>query len=564
MSSPPNRPAHSVFFPVAPAGVTIIPFSQFIEHGIRAIDGEDGIERDGLGIPTISLRVTHDTDVSKTNPERPKKTAKEMRAARPAFRREWWEDWNEGEDLRNHGPYDANAAPVDRFHQAASDFHKYRKFPPLSTNVQWLWDQFRIFAGLLGTTPVWHRASDKLADDEDEDEVSDDDFEDQSQNRGGDRKFHRLRPRAPYELYGKKAVVVQDDVEIRGLLDAARAEKDAKAAHFLQDPARGIQIFLSSYMKNEGIIWSDRNLVNAPHLLRFFVNYLLRNHVLPDEASERSLRAALVTIDIAATELPMTSKISKAIPDDFSRACQGFVGRFLDEFSDDEGEPNPKRVKPNPDDTTFESVLEKENVVLINKEDVLPADDDPSTVDVSNEWDSPGAPSEDAWAPAAPPSLLPMVGQVGALLPDTHTSGVVESSVRRITAIYPPSPVAGNASDAESVQCALEEKLHRLIFAPWINWAGVPDGPSPPVLFEPKMVRDPRGEPHDMRTDDITVLVSAQTAGMLCVGMGLGGTWVELVSKGAPEDEKKERYWYLDEMTMVLPSYWLVLGPSSD
>lgn len=93
-------------FPVVPEGVKIIPFKDFQERGIQVqiFDTVDEIERDGLGIPTVALRVKHDTDVSKTNPAR-RKSAKE--APRPGFKKEWWEDWEEGEDLRNHGPYNA-------------------------------------------------------------------------------------------------------------------------------------------------------------------------------------------------------------------------------------------------------------------------------------------------------------------------------------------------------------------------------------------------------------------------------------------------------------------------
>jgi hypothetical protein len=96
-------------FPTVPEGVTIIPFKDFKEHGIQVVEGEDEIELDGLGIPTVQLRVKHDTDFSKTNPNRKRKTAREMAATRPGFRKEWWEDWEEGEDLRNHGPYNAYA-----------------------------------------------------------------------------------------------------------------------------------------------------------------------------------------------------------------------------------------------------------------------------------------------------------------------------------------------------------------------------------------------------------------------------------------------------------------------
>jgi hypothetical protein len=77
-----------------------------------------------------------------------------------------------------------------------------------------------------------------------------------NQGAPGAKRFPpRLRPRAPYELYGKTPVVVEGDDEIRVLLDAARTSKDDRLVDFLANPAHGIQVFLSSYMKNQGLCW---------------------------------------------------------------------------------------------------------------------------------------------------------------------------------------------------------------------------------------------------------------------------------------------------------------------
>lgn len=56
-------------FPQPPAGVQIIPFDAFKEVGIK-LGGTGDIELDGLGIPTIPLRVKHDIDTAKTDPRR--------------------------------------------------------------------------------------------------------------------------------------------------------------------------------------------------------------------------------------------------------------------------------------------------------------------------------------------------------------------------------------------------------------------------------------------------------------------------------------------------------------
>ena len=107
-------------FPTPPPGVIITPFKNFKENGIHmfAKDGDD-VERDGLGIPTIALRVRHDTDVCKTETKRkkppakvdPSKTASSIPGAKP----EWWEEWMDTEDQRLSGPYNPC---VPRLHRA--------------------------------------------------------------------------------------------------------------------------------------------------------------------------------------------------------------------------------------------------------------------------------------------------------------------------------------------------------------------------------------------------------------------------------------------------------------
>jgi hypothetical protein len=95
-------------FPRAPEGVTIIPFKEFKERGIQlfATGQEDDVERDGLGIPTVELRVHHDTDECKTETKRKnkRKAAQQLRSA-TGVRKEWWEMWMEAEDLRGSGQY---------------------------------------------------------------------------------------------------------------------------------------------------------------------------------------------------------------------------------------------------------------------------------------------------------------------------------------------------------------------------------------------------------------------------------------------------------------------------
>ncbi|PPQ94553.1 hypothetical protein CVT25_012022 [Psilocybe cyanescens] len=230
-------------FPTLPATAPpLIPFSKFKEHGIQIFaDPATGIELDGLGIPTVRLRVPHDTDVRKSIAKKvkgggegagndgdedeegeeeeltPKKKKKKKRKKFPASiqdpdsqdptstststsqtpasilnrnrkntaipidlstisdpveraqeqkrqrlllfaKQEWWEQWAAGEDLRKGRPvYDSSLPPTDRIHMAATDFRTGRIWPPASTQLRYLWDQFRLYTGLLGSTPVWKR-----------------------------------------------------------------------------------------------------------------------------------------------------------------------------------------------------------------------------------------------------------------------------------------------------------------------------------------------------------------------------------------------------------------------
>jgi len=105
-------------FPPAPDGVKIIPFHSFKPSGILVpIDEDDdidarelgdGVERDGLGIPTIVLRVKHAMDSLEKKKKRKKKGvgAQQVQVA-PERPKMWWEVWEETEDIRRN-TYDAS------------------------------------------------------------------------------------------------------------------------------------------------------------------------------------------------------------------------------------------------------------------------------------------------------------------------------------------------------------------------------------------------------------------------------------------------------------------------
>ena len=126
-------------FPAVPDGVELISFHSFRPSGIRVpIDDDDDeydgrqvsetIERDGLGIPTVPLRVKHATD----NPEKKKKRKKKAGAGTqqvqvaPEKPKTWWELWEEFEDIRRNS-YDASVY--------ASFSHYVLLFPSLNDGI---------------------------------------------------------------------------------------------------------------------------------------------------------------------------------------------------------------------------------------------------------------------------------------------------------------------------------------------------------------------------------------------------------------------------------------------
>lgn len=159
--------------------------------------------------------------------------------------------------------------------------------------------QLRIYVGLLGTPPIWTRtdlpqpeevdineveggptrssalprhkrgqnldAEVDLASDFDDDDDDDDEFIPIiNQTRSTNESEYPQHPqpprkrfplRTPYELFNKDPIPVSSDTEVRALLARAAVEKETKLLAFLSDPEKSVKVFLSSYMRKEGLIW---------------------------------------------------------------------------------------------------------------------------------------------------------------------------------------------------------------------------------------------------------------------------------------------------------------------
>jgi hypothetical protein len=89
-------------FPVAPAGIHIMPFKEFTERGIRVEAGPDDAEVDALGIPTVPIgRKRHATDECKTNTKRKREAEEGGKSKKKgAIRKGWEEVWKETEVVR--------------------------------------------------------------------------------------------------------------------------------------------------------------------------------------------------------------------------------------------------------------------------------------------------------------------------------------------------------------------------------------------------------------------------------------------------------------------------------
>ena len=74
---------------------------------------------------------------------------------------------------------------------------------------------------------------------------------------------------------------------------------------------------------------SERTCTDGPILVRFFLNFVLRNRVFPE--LEKPLRKAVAVTETASRELPQTFVISKAVPEDaFSKGCELLFGSMTD------------------------------------------------------------------------------------------------------------------------------------------------------------------------------------------------------------------------------------------
>ncbi|KAH9983811.1 hypothetical protein BJV74DRAFT_595128 [Russula compacta] len=604
-------------FPVVPDGVELVPFHSFRPSGIRVpidVDDEDPnapgvIERDGLGIPTVALRVKHVADNAEKKKKRKKKAvgSQQVQVA-PEKPKMWWEVWEELEDVRRN-VYDANMAPIDRLYQAGVDFKNGRTWPTTFQGVSHVWDIFRIYIGLLQQTPVPPKDvtpnADAGSDDTDSDSDSTDDALAGTKDDGNQMEF------------------------------------------FLNNPELSMKIFFSSHFRERGLIWSEPRCLSTPILVSFFLRYLIRSCVFPEPEYERPMKRALELVELARIELPNSWKMGRALPDAFSDGCKGLWGSMqamwvvaADAASSSTDQPEAKRRKLEDSEDTQSPSPEKTSTDVDPPAEIA-AESDPAPVGAgwgtaeggedlpgwgttAETWDDTHAlasSTEDEGKDAVhelappiwdaslvdidvqatwdlePPTLLPLLGP--SALPLTHTTGVVEQSTRRIVRVDPPRApraLAQNAPPAEAVEEDLACRFARLVLAPWERLDqrtyGVGSDVLPPTVLstsrsvvameeedEEKGVAEGGGSvvpvavgaAHRPWKDEIAVLVDPKLTDVLLAGMGIGAIWVEIVrdkeaegsyavassKKGKSKKKEVPKYWYMEQLVHQLPSFYI-------
>ncbi|KAG5639705.1 hypothetical protein H0H81_005888 [Sphagnurus paluster] len=318
----------------------------------------------------------------------------------------------------------------------------------------------------------------------------------------------------------------------------------------------------------------DRNLVNMPRLLTFFVQFILRNHVFPEHEMESAFKRSLDIIALAQKELILTSKIAKQLPDDFSQACRAIWGQksdgivFVPTLAAEDTSENEEVTKAV---QQFEEDLKADNIDILRGSETVPDAGNPSEWPIGSWTDSQSNPAygplaiDSEWAPRIR-GLFQWLGPTA--LPLTHTTGAVECSVRRIKSFSPPQNplVVLLESEAEAVEAELQRHFATIVLSPWADWdqAGdeVPGSAGPQLLMTSRATID-GVKAHDPFHDEITMLVEPAILPMISVGLGIRGTWVQIVrehdfgSAVAAKTQAPTRFWYMDELRLTLPSYYI-------
>ncbi|KAJ3847934.1 hypothetical protein EV368DRAFT_50266 [Lentinula lateritia] len=677
MAPIPNAQRRFTFppFPPVPTGATVIPFKDFKENGIKIQEDDyDGPEVDALGISTVTIGKRHVGDFCKSNARSAQHvvtTGLEGSSTEGArsVSKTWVQDWEEISTRKSGEFYDKNEDITDRIHQATRAFNAGRAWPKTDRykRVREQWDQFQLYIGVLNIIPAHKPVQDSKA------LVEDDGFEDDDSGLPETLPFvetstkkstHQTRPSD--ESSHQDPAPVQSQEEIDHLQQQLNDRQMNKLNEFLLDPKKGVQVYLSSHMRKQGFHYVDENLSLIPTLTRFYIKFLLKDEVFDVKTESQiiaSFDQALAIVEIAQTELPLTSHILRCLPwhDMFSGGCEELFKvdnlnvhgptwanqtATIASTPDSEEEEAEDIVTPTIEHDSNESSVQGESVIeypsmaqsnsLLTESDASPsvsnfsetwgsekdtleiATDDVRKWDVGFDKDDTGASAgwgaidnadiswggDDlgTWEIPPPTTLLPILGPTA--LPLTHTSGVIEWSMRRIRSIVHPDDAVATTTQvistadgpsAEAVKVSLHACLSKVVMEPWIDWdtwTEEGDTSSPlikgnsrgrvvvydegqGVLYENDSdirsnafaVNDDAAQsppvPHDPLKHSIVLLIEPESAQLLRVGMGLGATWVQIARQSDLRSELEVNMEDMETTGIVKASSELSLDESN-
>lgn len=590
-------------FPAIPHGVTIIPFKDFRPYGYKRLETETGeeIEVDALGgLPTV--KVLSDEEVVQRNKDRKRRRNAGQSADATGRIVPWWEEWEEGENARTTSePIELRKSLIDRVHQATDDFRIGRTWPPLSSGVRALWDHFRLYIGLLSSLPIYRKVKKSKGN------------TDMTCEGGGDASDNDDSPKAKQINLN----IIQDPLEQIAhpgkQLEPNDGEADIMARlleTFLEDMEKSIKVFMSSYMRDKGLIWSERNLFIAPTVLHFFLRFMQRNGVFAGfETHTENLNRAVAVAELAIRELPLTARVARVLPGMFDAACKecwghkGSLSMYISTTLDSEDGYTGTDTPASSAVGTFEEVLEADHAEIVSSDVVLDSLtakevlDDTFGVDDGVNVSLP--PADDPWAAAITAgqnttvswtdvkvdSLLTFLGPTQ--LPLTHTAGVVEFSTRKVKEIMLPE---ATNSILDTPSAAIEQELGsrfaRIVLEPWVRTPTdeLLDIVRPIITSSSRgaVIKDPfadiidvsetrsPSDPYNPCHDNLTILIDPTSVDCFHVGLGLCGTWVQIarcedvessvtpVDQSTPHVGKHPRdcFWYLEDVVSIFPSFY--------
>ncbi|KAG8818182.1 hypothetical protein FRC17_010911 [Serendipita sp. 399] len=318
-------------FPTPPPGISIIPFHQFEPKGI-VISLDDDSELDGDGVKTVMLQVKHGFGGHRAKKGKKKKNPLEDIGEEELQKMTWDKRWELAEEMRTARPLDPDEDIIDRLTESIRLFHSGRRWDQVR---QQLWDQFKIYIGVLTGVKKPQKSRRPTYSDDDEDAPLPEKQGNLEQRDGGDEEDdvddddEVMHPEPAVDLSAFSAKEKEQKEQLRGermtkntdTYHRLRSLAEERTDYWISDPETATKIFLSSYFRDRGLMWSEHNTKDMPLLLCFYLRFVIRNKLFAEKDFMKAYEKALLVAERASIELPFTYRISRAFPDRWGRAC---------------------------------------------------------------------------------------------------------------------------------------------------------------------------------------------------------------------------------------------------